>query len=346
MTLYFTAKYIATANWCTSTKGSKRCHKTVYQSCSRYVPTRRAASLWTSCTTTHAAGDPTTFGNFKIAQSCTDAVCRAAQSYKANGYGPSVGMSNQHVQNGNIILSAHLTYHTLGMQKAREAVARRYSHPKAPVIAADVVLAHGCSNALDLCISILANSGQNILVPAPGFSLYVSMIENKGIEARHYPLNVGSTIACSMCFLLSLTHFSLQPNQNWNVDIEKLEQLINDKTSCNYHQQVWYNVSLLAINYIITRSIIAIARPTRAARSTRRITFRGIPYLSGVRHSSDRRWNLPRLDFWRSSFYPMASLAETLPVLAVGGLAKQWLVPGWRVGWVLIHTTGITLLRR
>ena len=37
------------------------------------------------------------------------------------------------------------------------------------------------------------------------------------------------------------------------------------------------------------------------------------------------------------SFYPLASLTKVVPVLAVGGIAKQLLVPGWRVGWVLIH---------
>lgn len=36
-------------------------------------------------------------------------------------------------------------------------------------------------------------------------------------------------------------------------------------------------------------------------------------------------------------FYPLASLTTTVPILSVGGLAKRYLVPGWRLGWVLIH---------
>ena len=36
-------------------------------------------------------------------------------------------------------------------------------------------------------------------------------------------------------------------------------------------------------------------------------------------------------------FVPLASLTKTVPILTVGGLAKQYLVPGWRVGWVLIN---------
>lgn len=43
------------------------------------------------------------------------------------------------------------------------------------------------------------------------------------------------------------------------------------------------------------------------------------------------------LVFKGNTFYPMASLTEDVPVLAVGGLAKKWLVPGWRMGWVLVH---------
>lgn len=33
----------------------------------------------------------------------------------------------------------------------------------------------------------------------------------------------------------------------------------------------------------------------------------------------------------------MASLTKDVPILAVGGLAKKWLVPGWRIGWILVH---------
>lgn len=36
-------------------------------------------------------------------------------------------------------------------------------------------------------------------------------------------------------------------------------------------------------------------------------------------------------------FLPMATLTKTVPVIAVGGLAKQFLIPGWRVGWITVH---------
>jgi tyrosine aminotransferase len=41
--------------------------------------------------------------------------------------------------------------------------------------------------------------------------------------------------------------------------------------------------------------------------------------------------------FKPSQFIPLARLSKTVPILSVGGLAKRWLVPGWRLGWILIH---------
>lgn len=33
----------------------------------------------------------------------------------------------------------------------------------------------------------------------------------------------------------------------------------------------------------------------------------------------------------------VSSLARTVPVLSCGGLSKRFLVPGWRLGWVVVH---------
>ena len=35
--------------------------------------------------------------------------------------------------------------------------------------------------------------------------------------------------------------------------------------------------------------------------------------------------------------YPIATLSKNVPILSCGGLGKKYLVPGWRVGWILIH---------
>jgi tyrosine aminotransferase len=39
-------------------------------------------------------------------------------------------------------------------------------------------------------------------------------------------------------------------------------------------------------------------------------------------------------------FTPLYSLSSDVPIITIGGLAKRWLVPGWRVGWVVLHERG------
>lgn len=38
-----------------------------------------------------------------------------------------------------------------------------------------------------------------------------------------------------------------------------------------------------------------------------------------------------------TDFISVSSLSKTVPVLSCGGLTKRFLVPGWRIGWIVIH---------
>lgn len=55
----------------------------------------------------------------------------------------------------------------------------------------DVILTSGCSQAIELALAVLANPGQNILVPRPGFSLYKTLALSMGIEVKLYNLLVS-----------------------------------------------------------------------------------------------------------------------------------------------------------
>lgn len=55
----------------------------------------------------------------------------------------------------------------------------------------DVILTCGCSQAIELCLAVLANPGQNILAPRPGFSPYRTHAESMGIELKLYNLLVN-----------------------------------------------------------------------------------------------------------------------------------------------------------
>eukprot|EP00842_Homolaphlyctis_polyrhiza_P002661 jgi/Hompol1/3396/HPOL_003220-RA len=217
-------------------------------------------------------GDPTLFGNFKLDQSCMDAVKRKLEDYSANGYTPATGTD-----------------------AARKAIAEKYTRPEAPLVYQDVILASGCSDSLNLCIGALCDEGQNILIPAPGFSLYETLASSKGIECRFY---------------------HLVPERQWEADLAEMESLIDDNTAAiivnnpsNPCGSVYSKKHL--------QDILAIAERY------------GLPIIADEIYGD--------MVFKGHEFFPMATLTTTVPILAAGGLAKRYLVPGWRLGWILIH---------
>ena len=69
------------------------------------------------------------------------------------------------------------------------------------------LIAH--QDALDMSILSLADPGQNILIPQPGFPLYSTIAHGHGIETRDY---------------------NLLPERGWNVDLEHMESQVSNKT--------------------------------------------------------------------------------------------------------------------
>lgn len=134
-------------------------------------------------------GDPTTFGNLKAADETMKAVLHSLESGKYNGYAS-----------------------TQGHEIARKAVAKYSAHqrPDGEIDANEVVLCSGCSSALEYCILALADRGQNVLVPRPGFCLYYTLAQGLDIEVRYY---------------------DLLPDQQWRADLVQLESLIDENTA-------------------------------------------------------------------------------------------------------------------
>ncbi|CAL8262711.1 unnamed protein product [Merluccius merluccius] len=217
-------------------------------------------------------GDPTVFGNLPTDDSVHQALKQAVESQRYNGYAPSIGY-----------------------QKSREAVANFYNSPLAPLEAKDVVLTSGCSQAIELCINVLSNPGDNILIPCPGFSLYKTVAVAVGVNVKLY---------------------NLLPKQSWEVDLEHLESLIDEKTSC-----------------------LVLTNPSNPCGSVY-----SKEHLQGILKLASKHC-LPILAdeiygdmvFPGCTFHSLATLSSDVPILSCGGLAKRWLVPGWRMGWILIH---------
>ncbi|XP_026143056.1 tyrosine aminotransferase-like [Carassius auratus] len=217
-------------------------------------------------------GDPTVFGNLPTDDTVLQAVKEAIDSHKYNGYAPSVGY-----------------------QKSREAVANFYSCPEAPLEGKDVILTSGCSQAIELAISVLCNPGDNILVPRPGFSLYKTLAVSMGIQVKHY---------------------NLLPEKSWEIDLQHLESLIDDKTACLIVNNP-SNPCGSVFSKEHQHKILSVA-----SRNC-------IPILADEIYGD--------MVFPGCDFQHLAPLGSDVPILSCGGLAKRWLVPGWRMGWILIH---------
>ncbi|ORY97486.1 putative tyrosine aminotransferase [Syncephalastrum racemosum] len=110
--------------------------------------------------------------------------------------------------------------------------------------------------------------------------------------------------------------YDLLPERNWEADLEQMESLIDENTAA-----ILVNNPSNPCGSVYSRehleAILAVASKHK------------VPIIADEIYCD--------LVFKGNTFYPMASLTEDVPILAVGGLAKKWLVPGWRMGWVLVH---------
>jgi len=132
-------------------------------------------------------GDPTIFGNLLPHENMLTSVEKSLRTNKHNGYAPAVGEI-----------------------KARKTIAAHMSVSDAPLTEKDIIITSACSGALELCIGTLANPGENILIPKPGFSIYQTIAISNGCEVRAY---------------------NLQPEKDWEVDLAHMESLIDTNTS-------------------------------------------------------------------------------------------------------------------
>ncbi|KAL4715356.1 hypothetical protein ACJJTC_015127 [Scirpophaga incertulas] len=216
-------------------------------------------------------GDPSAFGNLVPPNELLEAVRDSVAVCASRNYGPT---------NGELL--------------ARQAVAE-YSAHQGSITADDVILSSGCAHALEMSITVLANPGQNILIPRPGYTIYMTLAEGLGIKCKFY---------------------DLLANQQWKVDLESLKNAIDDNTAAiivlnpsNPCGSVYDENHLL--------DILDIA-----------LTFK-IPIIADEIYE--------HFVFSGHKYTALSSLSKDVPVLTCSGLTKRFLVPGWRMGWVIIH---------
>lgn len=198
-----------------------------------------------------------------------------------------------------------------GHPAARQAIADFHSSSNQSVTAENVIIASGCSGSLELVVTALMDPGTCLLVPQPGFPLYQVIAESHGASVLHYRLN---------------------PDKNWEIDLEHLEITILQHRG------------ELDIRGILVNNP---SNPTGAVFS--------LEHLREVVALCDK-YQLPivadevygDLTFGQHQFHPLAQVAaehKRVPVITTSGLAKQYLLPGWRVGWVVFQDNADGSLR-
>lgn len=117
----------------------------------------------------------------------------------------------------------------------------------------------------------------------------------------------------------TVREYSLDPSQSWAIDIPSVEAQINENTKA-----ILVNNPSNPCGALLTddnlRELIAVAEKHR------------LPIVADEIYG--------RMTFTGHKFRPIASLSQNVPVIAMSGMAKMFLVPGWRVGWLCIHDRG------
>lgn len=232
-------------------------------------------------------GDPTVFGNLPPPPQVIQAVRNALDSGKFHGYPPAIGY-----------------------EIARTAVAQRYNHTleNGPVslTANDVIITSGCSGALEMAFGVLAQPGQTILLPQPGFSLYRTLCDNKDIRVKYY---------------------RLLPERNWEVDLQQVEEILK----CAKESNEGVNTPPIAAWLINNPS-----NPCGSVYSQEHLQeCKRLAARYHITIIADEIYE--DMVFAPNQFHPLASLSPYIPMITCGGLAKRFLVPGWRLGWILLN---------
>jgi alanine-synthesizing transaminase len=82
--------------------------------------------------------------------------------------------------------------HSAGLFQAREAVAAYATNLGSVTSPDDVIITSGASEAADLVLTALVDSGDEVLLPAPGYPLYTAILNKLGAVALPYNLDQSS----------------------------------------------------------------------------------------------------------------------------------------------------------
>uniref|UniRef100_A0A2N9EUL7 Aminotransferase class I/classII large domain-containing protein n=1 Tax=Fagus sylvatica TaxID=28930 RepID=A0A2N9EUL7_FAGSY len=290
--------------------------------------------------------DPTEFPSYQTTRLAPDAVANAAFSYNFNCYAP-----------------------TGGIAETRRAVAEYLSKDFPYQLSLDdVYLAAGCTQAIEIVVSVLARPNANILLPRPGYPQYEARASVSNLEARHFDLIPekgweldGSDLGSKARWLgfwlgdfdLDLAwsdHGSMaQITTQWlrGSDLEMvlardLSSVARWLGSISAHEDRIKQLShknLDSIEALADENTVAmvIINPSNPCGNV--FTSQHLKKIAetarklGIFVISDEVYS--HLAFGSNPFVPMGVFGSIVPILTLGSISKRWIVPGWRLGWIV-----------
>jgi tyrosine aminotransferase len=175
-----------------------------------------------------------------------------------------------------------------------------HSYPEHRIGPEEVIVSSGCSGALEIALTSLLDPGTVLLVPQPSFPLYQMIAESHGATVVHYRLR----------------------RDTWECDMTHLQDLM--------------------IQYQNVRAIV-INNPSGATGTVfselHLVNLLDFALVHRLPIVSDEVFG--DMTFGSKQFYPLAQVAaktrSQVPILTTSGLSKQFLLSGWRVGWLTFH---------
>ncbi len=213
-------------------------------------------------------GDPNKF-DFATPPHIVEAICRALRDNK-NSYSPSSGI-----------------------EEAREAI-RAEAGRRGIGSIRDIFVTTGATEAIDICFTALADEGENVLIPVPGYPTYNAILTKLGVESRPY---------------------FLDESHGWQPDLDDIREKIDSRT----------------------RAIVLINPNNPTGAFYDRDTVAALAGLAAERKIvlfSDEIYDRLLLD--DREYVSPASLDPSAPVVTLNGMSKNYLAPGFRVGWGII----------
>ena len=186
-----------------------------------------------------------------------------------------------------------------GIPEALDAI-RGEAARKGLTTVRDVFVTAGVSETVDLCLAALVNPGEDVLTPSPDYPLYSAVLCKLGIKLNAYDLN---------------------EEDGWQPELADIERKLTPRTR-----------AIVIINpnnptgSLCTRQMLE--KVADLARRHNLIVFSDEIYDKLILDRDAQGNDTAHIAF--------AAIAPDVPCVTFGGMSKNYLVPGWRIGWGIV----------